>query len=231
MSCRLGILQEAPPKKAAVGAGKEQRRPIAFACTDHGNNAPRARCRHVMVDVQALLDADWEELINELIARVESEPSNQAADACLTDLEWLRDTILDREEQSNMAEPRIILSINAGSSSLKITLFSVKGPSSPLEKIAAAEVSGFTDPPAKEKYTRGSASSKNEWPDITSHNEAFEHILNSFFNDKDLKEVQSKDDITYACHRVVHGGDYTTAHFIDKHTYHKIEELEDLAPL
>ena len=130
-----------------------------------------------------------------------------------------------------MSKPTTILSINAGSSSLKITLFSLKRSSSSLEKIAAAEISGFTDPPAKEKYTRGSYKTKNEWPDIKSHNDAFQHILDAFFSDKDLKEVTSKDDITYACHRVVHGGDYATNQFINEETYHKIEELEDLAPL
>jgi acetate kinase len=130
-----------------------------------------------------------------------------------------------------MSRPEIILSINAGSSSLKITLFRVKDSSTSLEKIAAAEVSGFTDPPTKEKYTRGSYSTKNEWPNIKSHNDAFQHILDGFLNDKDLGEVRSKDDITYACHRIVHGGDYATDQFINEDTYHKIKGLEDLAPL
>ena len=129
-----------------------------------------------------------------------------------------------------MANPEVILSINAGSSSLKITLFSVKDKS--LEKIAAADVSGFTAPPAKEKYSRGSYKHTTELPkSIQSHNDAFQHILDSFLNDKDLKEVSSKDDITYACHRVVHGGNYTRDQLIDTETYHKIEGLEDLAPL
>lgn len=130
-----------------------------------------------------------------------------------------------------MSNPKIILSINAGSSSLKITLFAVDSSSSSLEKIAAAEVSGFTDPPAKEKYSRGSYSRKNEWPNIKSHNDAFQHILDAFLNDKELRELSSKDDITYACHRVVHGGDYASDQVINEDTYHKIEELEDLAPL
>jgi acetate kinase len=142
---------------------------------------------------------------------------------------------LDGDGQSSfgMSKPTIILSINAGSSSLKITLFSVKedASSSYLEKIAAAEVSGFTEPPAKQKYTRGSYTTNNELPDIKSHNDAFQHILNAFLNDKDLKEVNSKEDITYACHRVVHGGDFATNQIINEDTYHKIEQLEDLAPL
>lgn len=129
-----------------------------------------------------------------------------------------------------MSKPEIILSINAGSSSLKITLFSVKNKS--LEKIAAADVSGFTAPPAKEKYSRGTYKKNSELPkSIQSHNDAFQHILDSFLGDKDLKEVNSKDDITYACHRVVHGGDYSRDQLIDSETYHKIEGLEDLAPL
>ena len=129
-----------------------------------------------------------------------------------------------------MSKPEIILSINAGSSSLKITLFRVKDKS--LELIAAADVSGFTAPPAKEKYSRGSYKHTNELSkSIQSHNDAFQHILDSFLNDKDLKEVNNRDDITYACHRAVHGGDYTTDQLIDTDTYHKIEGLEDLAPL
>ena len=132
-----------------------------------------------------------------------------------------------------MSKPNIILSINAGSSSLKITLFGTKedASSSYLEKIAGSDISGFTDPPAKQKYTRGTYTTKNELPDIRSHNDAFQHILNTFLTDKDLKEVNSKEDITYACHRVVHGGDFATDQFINEDTYHKIEQLEDLAPL
>jgi hypothetical protein len=186
------------------------------------------------VDVQAPVEVGWEDLVVELIPRVELRPSSHDVDSCLMNLGWLRNTFLDREElrRQNMSERKIILAINAGSSSLKITLFSAKAaPSQSLEKIAAAQVSGFTDPPAKEKYSRGSYSTRNELPNITSHDDAFQHILDSFISDKDLKEVQSRDDITYACHRVVHGGDYAADHFIDKHTYHKIEELEDLAPL
>jgi len=145
------------------------------------------------------------------------------------------DLALDREKHSSfsMSKPNIILSINAGSSSLKTTLFGVKGDasSSYLEKIAAAELSGFTDPPAKQKYTRGSYTTKDELPDIRSHNDAFQHILNTFLSDKDLKEVKNKEDITYACHRVVHGGDFASDQFINDDTYHKLEQLEDLAPL
>ena len=129
-----------------------------------------------------------------------------------------------------MAASGLILAINAGSSSLKITLFHAKDKA--LTRIAAASVTGFTSPPAKEKYTRGDYKNSRELPkSITSHNDAFQHILDTFLNDKDLKEVNSKDDIAWACHRVVHGGNYTSDQLIDDETFHKIEGLEDLAPL
>ena len=129
-----------------------------------------------------------------------------------------------------MSKANCILSINAGSSSLKITLFAVKGKA--LEKIAATAVSGFTAPPAKETQSwRGRSDQTRELPDIKSHNDAFQHILQTFLEDKDLTEVAGKDDIAHACHRVVHGGDFAEDQLIDENTYHKIEELEDLAPL
>lgn len=114
-------------------AGKRRGAELLDTCFDGLSlvrRQPRERSnapwKDVMVDVKALLEADWEELLEEMIARVELEPSSYAADNCLMGLEWLRDTILDKEEQrrSNMA--RTILSVNAGSSSLKITLFRVE---------------------------------------------------------------------------------------------------------
>ena len=130
-----------------------------------------------------------------------------------------------------MSESPVILAVNAGSSSLKITLFTVERVSKSLRKIAASEVSGFTAPPAREKYSRGSFTRRNDLPGVKLHEDAFQHILESFLDDKDLEEVTNKRDITYACHRVVHGGDYTEDQVVDKDTYHKIESLEDLAPL
>src|SRR5271156_996041 len=114
-----------------------------------------------------------------------------------------------------MSKPQIILSINAGSSSLKITLFQV-GENKTLTGIANASVSGFTAPPATQKYSRGGHSSTKELgSDVKSHTGAFEHVLHAFLDDKDLPEVSSKDDITYACHRIVHGGDYSCDQLID----------------
>ena len=103
-----------------------------------------------------------------------------------------------------MAKPIVILSINAGSSSVKVTLFTAEGDAP--EKIAAAEISGLSAPPAQFTYSRDDDKHKEELPSsIISHNDAFQHILESFLRDKNLEFISSRDHIDYACHRVVHG--------------------------
>ena len=128
-----------------------------------------------------------------------------------------------------MADTKIILALNAGSSSLKTTLFQAVGKQ--LKALVSAEVSGFTSPPAKETYSIDGHSSSRDLSDIKSHDAAFEHILQTFIEDDKVDKVKSKDDIDFVCHRVVHGGDYTEDQLITEETYHKIEGLEDLAPL
>lgn len=128
---------------------------------------------------------------------------------------------------------KIILSINAGSSSVKISVFKASKDSEP-QQLAEIQVDGLTAPPPKLKYTRGSESvckDKELSKDINSQDEAFKHILDTLINDKDLKEISKPEDIAIACHRVVHGGDYKEAKLITKETYHHLEELTDLAPL
>ena len=123
---------------------------------------------------------------------------------------------------------QIILAINAGSSSLKITLFEEKGKK--LSSLANCEISSINQPPAKRKYNCGDDKISDE-VDVKSHEDAFEHCLKAFLDEKSLSQVQGPDSITYACHRVVHGGDFAEDQLITKDTFHVIEELEDLAPL
>lgn len=128
-----------------------------------------------------------------------------------------------------MADKKIILAVNAGSSSLKTALFVVENKQ--LNAIAHASVSGFTSPPAKEKYSCRQTRRGGDLNKVESHSDAFEHILGAFIRDQQLPEVKGKDDIDYVCHRVVHGGDYSHDQVIDQQAYHTIESLEDLAPL
>lgn len=129
--------------------------------------------------------------------------------------------------------PEIILSINAGSSSVKISVYKTPedGASVP-KQLAEATVEGLTAPPAKLKYERGDKKIKGkELENVTSQEDGFRYILDHLTNDEGLPELNHKEDIRFTCHRVVHGGDYPRSQVIDKETYHHIEELSDLAPL
>lgn len=131
------------------------------------------------------------------------------------------------------AMPEIILSINAGSSSVKISVYKTPEDGTDVPKqLAEASVDGLTAPPAKLKYTRGDEVIKGrELEGISSQEDAFNYVLDYLTQDKGLPELNNKEDIHFTCHRVVHGGDYPRSQVIDKETYHHIEELSDLAPL
>lgn len=134
--------------------------------------------------------------------------------------------------------PVLILSINAGSSSVKVSVYSAPEttsdtpkPSDPKE-LASIQIDGLTAPPAKLKYERGDEKIKGkELEGISGQEDAFKYIVEHLENDKGLPELSKREDISFACHRVVHGGDYPRAQVIDKDTYHHIELLSDLAPL
>lgn len=125
--------------------------------------------------------------------------------------------------------PKSILAVNAGSSSVKITFYTYE--KSP-QVIANAQVSGITAPPPTLKYSRGPNKHTEELKEsISTPQDAFKLLLQRCFSDRELSEVAGSDDLAYICHRVVHGGEFTSAVQIDDETYHHLEELEDLAPL
>ena len=127
----------------------------------------------------------------------------------------------------------VILAINAGSSSVKISAYT-PSENGPPQQIAEAQISGLTAPPAKLTYSRhGKMVSKNEQvkQNIGSQDDAFGLLLQTLVEDAELKEIGSKSDVKFACHRIVHGGDYDEARVINSDTYHHLEELCDLAPL
>lgn len=127
--------------------------------------------------------------------------------------------------------PTIILAINAGSSSVKISAYSASLHTDPT-LLAEAQVTGLTAPPATLAYTRGAEHIKGrEVPGVRTQEDACRLILEQLVADAGLEAVSSNASITHACHRVVHGGDYQDAHVIDRSTYRHLEELTDLAPL
>lgn len=122
-----------------------------------------------------------------------------------------------------------ILAVNAGSSSVKITFYTFDNPP---KTIADAQVSGITAPPPMLKYQRGASKHKEELKEqLNTPQGAFKYLLQRCFNDPELSEVASDKDLSYICHRVVHGGDYREAVEITDETVHHLEALEDLAPL
>ncbi|KAI9369100.1 Acetokinase family-domain-containing protein [Aspergillus egyptiacus] len=122
-----------------------------------------------------------------------------------------------------------ILSVNAGSSSVKITFYTLeKTP----KAIANAQVSGITAPPATLKFTAGEKQRKEELKEeIHAPQDAFKLLLERCFKDPGLSEVTGSEDLAYICHRIVHGGDLESSVVITDETYHHLEQMEDLAPL
>jgi acetate kinase len=128
---------------------------------------------------------------------------------------------------------KVVLAINAGSSSVKISVFTAEHNQSP-RQIAETQISGLTAPPAQLTYSRGGESlikGKDVAEEVKSQDDAFDLLLTTLIDDSGLPEINSKTDISIACHRIVHGGDYDRSQIITQDTYHHIEELSDLAPL
>lgn len=132
------------------------------------------------------------------------------------------------DQNATMAQ--LILSINAGSSSLKCSLYK-EGEGKTLSRLANAEISAINQPPAKLKYVRGDHKHNADLDNVKDHKDAFENVLDAFLDDKEVEELKSKEDIRYACHRVVQGGNFEENQLITRETFHKIEALSDLAPL
>ena len=132
-----------------------------------------------------------------------------------------------------MGKQKIILAINAGSSSVKVSVYKSDDLTQAPIQLAEIQLSGLTAPPATLDYKRGSESilDGEEVKEVESQQQAFDKILDKLTQDKDLPEVSDRNSITHACHRVVHGGDALGPHVIDSKTYHHLEELMDLAPL
>jgi len=136
------------------------------------------------------------------------------------------------ESRVHIKMSKVILSINAGSSSVKVSVFKGSSKDAEPSQLAEASVAGLTAPPSTLTYKRGDEKIKDEEiKDVSTQEDAFKYILEHLMNDDGLPELKNKEDIEFACHRVVHGGDFDKPTKIDRETYHHIEELSDLAPL
>lgn len=124
----------------------------------------------------------------------------------------------------------LILSINAGSSSLKVSVFTTY--STPPKQLAEIQATGLTAPPVSLKWScKDQQEQKTQLENVKTAQDAYQKVLDTLIADENLPELKSADDITHACHRIVHGGDYHQPVRIDKDTLHHLQALSDLAPL
>lgn len=117
-----------------------------------------------------------------------------------------------------------ILSVNAGSSSLKFTLIEL-----PEEKVIISgtfEKIGLPDSFYTIKYN-GNKDRKEVL--LNDHTDAVKYLLDELIN---YKVINSYEDIDGVGHRLVHGGDkYTESVIIDDDVLDTVEKLVPLAPL
>ena len=123
--------------------------------------------------------------------------------------------------------------MNAGSSSIKLCLYSASFGSTPT-LLVKSSVSGLTSPPAKFSYSNDANKGHNvddrESPDATDQRSALELFLGHLGHDENLKEHGS-GEIELVVHRIVHGGLFHDAVVLSEETIREIELLTDLAPL
>ncbi|KAI4212823.1 MAG: hypothetical protein LQ351_004526 [Letrouitia transgressa] len=126
----------------------------------------------------------------------------------------------------------IILGINSGSSSVKISVYQAEEATSQPKELVDAQISGLTAPPTKLKYTRQPQRTDSRVLEkIESNQEAYRYLVQHCISDDGLPQLKNWDSITHVCHRVVHGGDYPAAQVIDNDTLHHLRRLTDLGPL
>ncbi|KAJ8468850.1 hypothetical protein ONZ51_g9376 [Trametes cubensis] len=131
----------------------------------------------------------------------------------------------------------LILAVNAGSSSLKISLFKRDGasPESPhdiVDLLLTSTITNISQPPASfsfqlASHAEGREAKKEPVKSIKDHASAFQHFLDYLKREASI----DRSEIVHICHRVVHGGDYFEPVIITDESYHYIERLSDLAPL
>ena len=126
---------------------------------------------------------------------------------------------------------KIVLAINAGSSSVKVSVYQAEGRGSAPVRLAEAQVSGLTAPPARLTYDRGGVPVHRgkdvSAAGISTQRDAFVLLLDTLVGDEGLAQVRSRGDVALACH----GGDYASSQLITPSTLHHLSALSDLAPL
>jgi acetate kinase len=138
-------------------------------------------------------------------------------------------------------DQKIVLSINAGSSSIKAAAYRLLPGESP-QKLATIEIDNLGSPSVTTKYDtvqpkndrqKDKDSEDDSKSDFDGSNleEVFDHIVNHLAGDHGPVEIQTTKDIHFVAHRIVHGGEIQSPRVLDKGLFEYLEELSDLAPL
>lgn len=117
-----------------------------------------------------------------------------------------------------------ILSVNAGSSSLKFQMYEM-----PEENVLISGV--FERIGIKDSFytIKINGEKVKTEKDLKNHGEAVKILIEELIENK---VIESLDEIKAVGHRIVHGGDkYSTSVIIDDEVIKTVEELSDLAPL
>lgn len=117
-----------------------------------------------------------------------------------------------------------ILSVNAGSSSLKFKMFEM-----PEEKVLIAGT--FERIGGKGSFYRITVNNEEVKKDanLKSHSDAVEILIKELF---DNNIIESLDELSSVSHRLVHGGDkYPNSIILDEESLKVVESFKDLAPL
>ena len=121
----------------------------------------------------------------------------------------------------------LILAVNAGSSSLKITLFRRLSDDRIAEELLVASISSIQSSPTFKLSASGASTINEDVASISNHSSAFAYFLDAVRKRADI----NLDQIRFICHRVVHGGDFREPVKIDERSYSYIKHFSNLAPL
>lgn len=117
-----------------------------------------------------------------------------------------------------------VFAINAGSSSLKFSIYEV--PSEEVISSGIIERIGLKDSIVSVKFQ---GEKHEETLDIEDHEVAINHLLKKL---EELKVIESFDEIAGSGHRIVAGGEhFKDSALLDEEDIQKVEELADFAPL
>jgi acetate kinase len=125
-----------------------------------------------------------------------------------------------------------ILSVNSGSSSLKITAYKADTSTKELTEVALVQIDGITSPTQKLKYNSANDETQEKpLSDVKDQNTAFKKVLEHLKSDDGPKELGSDNDFEVITHRVVHGGEASSPKVVNDEVVEFLENLSDLAPL